>query len=269
MSGHLAQAVADEALVSREGYTFRLSDDRWRLSKDYNFTVSAINSLLSPDLCHAFRYVLAFYATTSSAAYAQSLFFHCKSYLKATAPQVPFSVESLISYRSTLDKQTEWQLATLRTFIRQWYAMGHPGIADEVVQMLGKWRLGAGERGYAVQSMCPESGPLTDIEMQGVIEAITTAFGEGRLALGDTALVLTIALTGRRRVQVTGLKIKDLIKQTGKDGIDRFFINFPRAKQHSQGWRSSFNKFAVSEDLWLVLQEQVAASQKEFADCWR
>lgn len=265
MSWQVAQVVANEELVSREGYKFRLSDDQWRLSKDYNFTVSAINSLLSPDLHLAFRQVLAFYATTSSAGYAQSLFYHCKAYLKTITWQMPFSVESLISYRSTLDKNTEWQLASLRTFIRQWHAMGHPGIADEVVQLLGKWRLGAGERGYAVQSMCPETGPLTDMEMQAVVEAVTTAFGEGRLALVDTALTLTIALTGRRRVQVAGLKIKDLIKQTSNDGIDRFFINFPRAKQQFQGWRSSFSKFPISEDLWLVLQEQAAATQREFA----
>lgn len=39
-----ALAVVDEGLVSREGYTFRLSDDRWRLSKDYTFPVAAITS---------------------------------------------------------------------------------------------------------------------------------------------------------------------------------------------------------------------------------
>jgi len=265
MSRQIALAVVDEELISREGYKFKLSDDQWRLSKDYNFTISTVKSLLSPDLYLALRHVLAFYATTASAGYTQSLFYHCKTYLKTVTCLKPFGVESLIFYRSTLDKNTEWQLASLRTFIRQWHAMGHPGIADEVVQLLSKWRLSAGERGYAVQSMCPESGPLTDIEMQGVVEAVTTAFGEGRLALVDTALTLTIALTGRRRVQVAGLKIKDLIKQTSKDGIEKFFINFPRAKQHFQGWRSSFSKFAVSEDLWLILQEQAAATQREFA----
>ena len=121
--------------------------------------------------------------------------------------------------------------------------MGYLGISDEVIQLLGKWRLKASERGYAVQSMCPESGPLTDIDMQGVAEAITTSFGEERLALMDTALTLTAVLTGRRPGQITALKIKDLINQTGNSGIDRFFINFPRAKQRSQGWRSSFCGF--------------------------
>jgi integrase len=266
MSRQVAPAVADEELLSRDGYKFRLSDDRWRLSKDEAVPVSAVSQLLSPDLYLAFRLVLAFYATTTSAGFVRSCFYHCKTYLKATTGQQPFSVESLISYRSTLDKKTEWHLSSLRIVIKQWHAMGHPGIADEVIPLLGKWRLKASEKGYAVQSMCPESGPLTDIVMQGVVEAVTTAFGEGRLALVDTALTLTFALTGRRPVQVTALKIKDLIKQTGKDGVDRFVINFPRAKQFYQGWRRSFSKFPISEDLWLVLQQQAAAVQREFTN---
>ncbi|WP_434140355.1 site-specific integrase [Pseudomonas luteola] len=260
------QAEADEELISRDGYKFRFGDDRWRLSKDEAVPVYAVKELLSPDLYLAFRLVLAFYATTTSAGFVRSCFYHCKIYLKATNGQQPFSVESLISYRSMLDKKTEWYLGNLRIVIKQWHAMGYPGIAEEVIQVLSKWRLKAGEKGYAVQSMCPESGPLTDTEMQGVIQAITTAFSEGRLALVDTALTLTFALTGRRPVQVTALKIKDLIKQTGKDGIDRFVISFPRAKQFYQGWRRSFSKFPISEDLWLVLQQQATAVQQEFTN---
>ncbi|HCP54936.1 MULTISPECIES: site-specific integrase [Pseudomonas] len=260
------QVTADEELVSRDGYKFRLGDDRWRLSKDEAVPVCAVKQLLSPDLYLAFRLVLAFYATTTSAGFVRSCFYHCKTYLKATTGLQPFSVESLISYRSMLDKKNEWYLSNLRIVIKQWHAMGYPGIADEVIQVLCKWRLKAGEKGYAVQSMCPESGPLTDTEMQGVVEAVTTAFGEGRLALVDTALMLTFALTGRRPVQVTALKIKDLIKQTSKDGIDRFVINFPRAKQFYQGWRRSFSKFPINEDLWLVLQQQAAAVQREFTN---
>lgn len=264
MSVQFAQLVIDEELVSREGYKFRLGDDRWRLCKDIDIPVSTISPLLSSDQYLTFRRVLAFYAEAASPGYVSACYYRCKSYLKATAGQAPFSIESFISYRSTLDKNTEWQLASVRTFIRQWHAMGYPGITDEVIQLLSKWRLAAQEQGYAVQSMCPEAGPLTDIEMQGVVEASTTAFGEGRLSLEDTALMLIFALTGRRPVQVTALKIKDFGKQPIKNGSHNFYINFPRAKQLYQGWRSSFSKFPISEDLWLVLQQQAAAQQREF-----
>ncbi|NDV13004.1 site-specific integrase [Crenobacter caeni] len=266
MNMPVAQAVWSEKMFSREGYQFRLDDDRWRLNKDCEIPVSSIRKLLNPEIDLAIRHVLAFYATTTSAFHVHNCFYRCKAYLEATTGQSAFSVESLISYRSTLKKNNEWYLGTLRGFFKQWHAMGHPGITDEVIQLLGKWRLKGNEKGYAVQSMCPESGPLTDIEMQGVIEAITTAFGEGRLALLDTALTLTVALTGRRPVQITALKIKDMLKQTSKDGIDKFFINFPRAKQRHQSWRTQFSKFPISEDLWLILQQQAASVQREFKE---
>lgn len=266
MSMLVEQAVADEEIISRDGYQFNVSDDRWRLNKDVDIPVSAISQQLSQNLYLAFRRVLAFYAQTTSPTHCRNLFERAKHYLSTTPDQEPFSVESLISYRSTLDKTTEWYLGALRGFIKQWHAMGHPGIADDVIQLLGKWRLKGNEKGHAVQSMCPESGPLTDIEMQGVVDAVFNAFSEERLKLRETALTLTVGMTGRRPVQVTALKIKDLIKQTSKDGVDRYFINFPRGKQRYGGWRTTFSKFPICEDLWLILQQQSAAVLCEFED---
>lgn len=74
MNRRVAPSLADEELVSRDGYKFRLGDDRWRLSKDEAVPVSAVRQLLSPDLYLAFRLVLAFYATTTSAGFVGSCF---------------------------------------------------------------------------------------------------------------------------------------------------------------------------------------------------
>lgn len=254
----------EEELVSRGGYKFRLGDDKWRLCKDIAVPVSKLKKFLDPELYLNICQVLAFYAVSASSGYVSVCYYRCKCYLKATVGQTPFGVESFISYRSRLDKKSEWKLAAIRTFIKQWHALAYPGISDEVVSSLTKWRLAAAEQGYAVQSMCPESGPLTDIEMQGLVEATTIAFGEGKLSLEDTALMLIFAMTGRRPVQVAALKIKDIVKQSSDNGGRSFFINFPRAKQLYQGWRRSFNKFPISEDLWLVLEQQAISQQQKF-----
>ena len=62
MSMLVEQAVADEEIISRDGYQFNVSDDRWRLNKDVDIPVSAISQQLSQNLYLAFRRVLAFYA---------------------------------------------------------------------------------------------------------------------------------------------------------------------------------------------------------------
>src|SRR5690606_31946560 len=129
---------------------------------------------------------------------------------------------------------------------------GYPGISDEVLTLLNKWLIKGNEKGFAVQSMCPEDGPLTDIELQGVIAAVIDAFTEQRLSLKETCLSIILAMTGRRPAQIAALKLKDLYSTMPGN----YWINFPRAKQRNTPWRSTFNRFAIVEDLWLLLQEQ-------------
>ncbi|MFV3370905.1 site-specific integrase [Pseudomonas sp. NY15435] len=254
------EASAAQEFYSREGYRVNLSDERWKLSKDVDIPISSLTDKLSIDKYLAFRNVFAFYAKSSSPSHLQNLFYRCKDYLESTVEQSPFSVESLISYRSTLDTKTEWYLGTLRGFVRQWVALGYTGIPSEALVLLDKWTLKGNEKGYAVQSMCPDRGPLTDIEMEGVIATIITAYSENRLELTDACYAMTLIMTGRRPAQITGLKLIDLIEQP-----NRYFINFPRAKQRNQPWRSTFKKLEIAEDLWLLLQQQVLTVKQTFA----
>lgn len=261
MSKPVAQSIAIEEFYSREGYRVRFDDLRWKLSKDIDIPISALAANLSAEMYLSFRHVLAFFAKTGSPAHAVNIFYSAKYYLESTTGHPPFSVESLISFRSTLNDKTEYRLGTLRGFITQWAALGYAGIHSEIPRLLDKWTLKGNEKGYAVQSMCPDRGPLTDIEIEGVVAAIFSAYSENRLALVDVCYSMTLVMTGRRPVQVTGLKLKDLIRQA-----DSYFINFPRAKQRNQSWRSTFNKFAVVEDLWLLLQQQALAVRQLFAN---
>ena len=97
--------------------------------------------------------------------------------------------------------------------------------------------------------------------MQGIVESATDCFANDVLGLTETALLMTVAMTGRRPAQVSALKLKDLIKLGSK-----YYINFPRAKQRHMGWRSSFKKFAIIEDLWVLLNEQADYVRVMFAE---
>lgn len=261
MNKPVPQLITIEEFYSREGYLVGLDEVRWKLSKDVDIPIFALAASLSVEMYLSFRHVLAFFAKTGSPSHAVNIFYSAKYYLESTADHPPFSVESLISFRSMLNNKTEYRLATLRGFLRQWTALGYAGIPSDFWNLLDKWALKGNEKGYAVQSMCPDRGPLTDIEMEGVVSAVISAYSEDRLALIDACYAMTLAMTGRRPVQITGLKLKDLIQQA-----DRYFINFPRAKQRNQSWRNTFNKFAVVEDLWLLLQKQACAVRQLFTD---
>lgn len=261
MKKPLARSTASEDFFSREGYLVRFADTRWKLSKDVDIPISALENNLDAEIYLSFKCTLAFFARTASPAYAVNVFCSGKHYLESTAGRIPFSVESLISFRATLNAKTEYRLATLRGFVKQWAALGYSGVPAESLNLLNKWKLKGNEKGYAVQSMCADRGPLTDIEMEGVVAAVVSAYGESRLALVDACYTMLLAMTGRRPVQITGLKIKDLIQRA-----DSYYINFPRAKQRSQSWRTTFNKFAIVEDLWLLLQQQAFAVRQSFTN---
>lgn len=255
------QAAVAGSFNSRDGYLIVLDSGRWELSKDVSIQVDAMTPYLK-DRDYSYRRLLEFYARTNAPSHAYNIHRQFLHYCKQMKSSDLFSVASLVSYRSTLTQKTEWYMSVLRGAIRQWSRLGYSGISDEALVLLDKWVLKGNEKGFAVQSMCPESGPLTDIEVQGVVGAVVDSFAEKRLSLRDTCLAMTLAMTGRRSVQIAALKLRDL-SATAPGG---YWISFPRAKQRSMPWRSSFSRFRIVEDLWLLLQQQAEDVKKEFSN---
>lgn len=261
MKASTLEVLAVEEFCSRDGYSVEFSSDRWRLSKDVAISISRLRPYLQ-ERDYSVRRVLEFYARTASPTYTQAAYEMVLHYCRQMEGSELFSVASLISYRSTLTTKTEWRMGGLRTVIRRWSKLGLPGIADEVLVLLNKWVLKGSEKGRIVQSMCPESGPLTDIELQAVSAALVDVFAEQRLSLAETCIAMILAMTGRRPVQIAALKLKDLVSpMPGSYGI-----NFPRAKQRNSPWRSAFKFFYIVEDLWLLLQRQAEAVRRAFSE---
>ncbi|AOM42445.1 hypothetical protein [Xenorhabdus hominickii] len=106
---------------------------------------------------------------------------------------------------------------------------GYPGISKEVLDFLDGLRLRGLEKGKAIKSLDPEEGPLTEIEMSALIDAMMQAYVFGKINLSDYALSTVLVYTGRRPIQITSLKIKDICShKVGK--IHEYWINLPRAK---------------------------------------
>lgn len=253
------QRLDSQQFYSRDGYMVDLRDARWRLSKDVDMPIGELCKVFPGD-SYTLRQVLAFYARNSSPSHVKNLMERLAHYVKTLNGAEIFSVESIISYRASLSKPRAWYLSTVRVLMRQWARLGYPGIPADTLTLLDNLRIQGNEKGRAVQSQCPEDGPLTDVEMQGVVESTSYSFATNELSLTEASLLMTFAMTGRRPAQVSALKLKDLISLGSK-----YFINFPRAKQRNMGWRSSFKKFAIIEDLWLLLNEQAAYVRVLFA----
>lgn len=257
------RALNDSAAGSfyaRDGYEVKLWQPSWALSKDVTVRVDRVAKYLNGEMCASCRHVLAFYAKGNSPHYVEALNEVFVKYLKSTKPLAPFSVESIISYRSFLGKKGEPELATLRTFIRKWHSLGYDGVPIDTIRLLKTWSLSGGPKGRPILSMCPESGPLTDIEMDAVITASMQAFGAGKLSIYEVSMLMTLAMTGRRPIQITGLKICDIRSISNK-----YYLAVPRVKQRKDGgWRVAFKNVQIVQDLWRLLQAQADSVHKKF-----
>ncbi|WP_309545480.1 site-specific integrase [Aquitalea aquatica] len=241
---------------SRAGYWFDIEKPVWSLDKNYNLYISNIYQFLPDESQYGFVATLTHYATTMSGAHTRNIFECFYIFLKETKP-AHIDTDALINWRSTLSRNEEWKLGTIRGFLYKWYNLGHPGINDDVIDLLKSWTLKGNIKGDAVKRLDPNEGPLTDNELTAFNEGAVRAFEQNRISVDELAICLLISHTGRRPKQIAHTKIGDLDgSKTNKKGEPIFLIHIPRAKQRGEVFRDSFKTFAMSLELWTVLCAQ-------------
>lgn len=237
---------------SKDGYSFEPSDDHWRLNKD------VLVSLVLPvpvDVSTeaGFRAALQRYAEEASARHTENMATRFKRLLRDTGASQVTSAD-LLNWRAKLGTEEQWQLGGLKGFLLAWHDYGFEGVSKEVVDLLAGWRIQGNEKGAAVASGCPESGPYTDLELAALFDWANMAVAKKELAFKDYAYLLTLAMTARRPVQIAALKGRDLTRES-EQGAPMFRLNVPRAKQRGLKFRGAFRSLPVIEDLYLVLQQ--------------
>src|SRR5699024_9645024 len=112
------------------------------------------------------------------------------------------SAEALLNWRAMLNESEQWQLGGLKGFLLAWHDYGFPGVPKEVVELLQQWRIKGNDKGKAVLVACPETGPLTDLEIQSLLDWANMAAAREQISFRDYAYLLTLAMTARRPVQI-------------------------------------------------------------------
>ena len=260
-SSTLPTVAAPRFRARAVGYSFLLTDEFWTLDKNVRINVGQVAGLLSENTRTGFLNALAFYGSELSSHHASNILDRFRHML-ATSGSDEINETMLINYRAKLLPSTEWYLGVIRGFLRHWYRLGHPGVSKDVIRLLDSWTLKGNRKGDAVRRKDPEDGPLTDNEQQAFNEGAVQAYERNLISLPELAICLVISGTGRRPIQITHLRIVDILK--GKNIKDEPFclLNIPRGKQR-QGLRSSFKLFAITENLWGILDAQAKHSVKQ------
>lgn len=244
-----------DQVKSKAGYLFFPADDYWLLDKNVKIPIGSILGHLEGEAEASCLKVLVTYAATHSSSHVQNIFFRFLHYLRSVKSK-NITPNNLINYRSTLENGSEWYLGTIRGFLRKWHELGYAGISDEVVELLDGWTIKGNVKGDVIKRLDPVKGPLSDMELQGFNEGAVQAFECGNISLTDMAVGLVISNTGRRPIQISHLRLKDILKGKNKRGDETYLLNMPRAKQRAAYFRKQFKHFSITEELWVILTAQ-------------
>lgn len=240
------------------GYSFHLYDPVWVLDKNVSVNLSVIHDFLSGETLDGCLRTLAFYASNSSSSHTKNIIERFQHMLRTTK-SINITETVLINYRSALLPETEWYLSTIRGFLRRWHNQGYPGVTKDVIRLLDGWRIKGNRKGDAVKRKDPQVGPLTDYELQAFNEGAIGAYEVNLISLNELAMALVTSNTGRRPIQISHLRVIDVLCGKNEKGEPFYILNVPRGK-HGDGFRSSFKPFAMTQELWAIMSAQAKSA---------
>lgn len=134
--------------------------------------------------------------------------------------------------------------------------------------MLDQKVVGGNRKGHSVLSFDPEEGPLTDLEITGLLNALNARRHSNSMSLSEkVALWLCVAL-GCNPIQFALLREEDV--EVIGNGPDRFVqIRVPRMKKRSQHPRQDFRTRKLTGDIGDIVLDLIDWNRaRRSADGW-
>ncbi|MDO9383322.1 MAG: site-specific integrase [Hyphomicrobiaceae bacterium] len=256
-----------QLLRTRDGSLFDADEDLWTY-RDNSINVSLNFAHLNCDgrFREAAKSVLSWYAENKSGSHLKNLFERLQHFLRAFPDPISrIDGAMLLSYRASLSKKRAWYFGTLSGLLLKWQALGYKGVEDDVVPLLKTTRKVGNQKGEAVLTLDSQNGPLTDIEVMAVGEALVAAREDGRIEESEYLLAQLFVLLGQRAIQYAALKVGDLKLIKASDGTTSYMLRIPRAKQRDVPSRHTFKDRLLAPQIGAPLHRHCARLRSEFA----
>ncbi|WP_407861082.1 site-specific integrase [Escherichia coli] len=241
-----SKGLLNPFITSNSHYEFFKNEDIWILDKNIKLNMLNVLNILDERHHEYFLDVLANFAITRSSSYTKKMFWAFYDYIKTTDKGI-ITDESVREYHSkNLLKKPDY-INSIRVFFRKWFNLELPGVSENQVNCLYKGKPKRMELGKAIKIKDMKKGPFSDDEVIAFNEGAMWLYEDGDITFEELAMALITSYTGRRPIQTSHLKLKDVVGMLHDTG-NEFFINYPRAK-HSGVFRSEFTKLKITEDL--------------------
>jgi integrase len=263
-----------EFVRTRSGVIFDPRPDQWRYADD-NSLVS-VNFHLCPPASARIRFalkkILIAYAEEKAPRTVLTTWTLLLRFLRVIVSWRKTTIDEITeidlmnfkAYKNLGTRSGESVLSQLTGAFQQWHALRLPGFSDSTADMLKGMRLAGATTGEAVRTRDPIKGPLTDIELQGLIQANENAFATGQLDEDVYLATWLIIALGLRNIQLAALKVCDISCEHDDYGLPQYYLSVPRAKQPDKSVREEFKRRKLVPEIGAPLFEYARRVQADF-----
>lgn len=245
--------------ATMQGYSFKLSDIKWQLDKETCIFPHKIADKIPKSMRIGYLTTLAYFSAEYSAGYTKNINQIFSQWLGMIDLKT-IDANAVYQFNVNLGPEKNYKLNSIKKFLTKWKKLGYVGVETSALTMLEKIKVKNNLTGEAVKRRDPNSGPLTEQELKIILESIRKLLKENKIHLFIYCYIILLATTGRRPLQLTSLKAKDLIR-TGEG----WFLNIPKVKQRKD-FRSEFSLVSIDDCLYEKLTTLVDVNQKHIED---
>lgn len=243
-----------------KGYQVDIYDHTWVLDINNKADMSNL-SKFSEEVRSDVLNTFINFAKYSSSTHAAEMIRYALKYPDLTG-ESEFTLKGILEYKKYFnDKKYEYKLAKFRVFLKKLYNLGYSSVDDEIYDLMDSWKLTGNEKGTAVLSLDPDEGPFSPFEFQTIITRTNEYLAENKISYYEAALIRIFCATGRRPIQISALKVKDLYvsdKYNFNDTNAVHILNIPRAKvRGASGFRFAFSEVGIRESIAQILFEHI------------
>ncbi|TOK18423.1 integrase [Vibrio parahaemolyticus] len=239
--------------LSHNGFEFDYLSDRWTLNRNVTVQVGFLDSFLQP-LQEDIRDTLVFYAETSSANHTSNIAKTLRFYQEVTGEN-DLSEQGFASFKNKLPKKDWYKVSIVRGMIRQMRYLGlDEHVDDAVFKLTDQWRLGGNDKGVAVLTLDPETGPFSDLEFEAIGLHAAHRYAEGKLKTDQYACLSMFKASGRRAEQIASIKCKDFSYTAKYTGAPTYVVLIPKAKVRGGKFRSILKPYALVNSVAQVVE---------------
>ncbi|SPY29380.1 site-specific integrase [Photobacterium damselae] len=251
--------------MSHNGFEFDYLSDRWTLNRNVTAQVGFLNTFEQP-LQDDIRETLVYFAEHHSAKYVQNLINMLKVYLRESGCG-DFSEIGFLSFKNKMSKPLQYKVAYVRGFVRQMRFLGlDRHIDDAVFKLTDQWRISGNDKGAAVLTLDPETGPFSDLEFEAIGLHAAHRYAEGKLATEEYACLSMFKASGRRAEQIASIKCKDFSYSAKYTGTLMYVVLIPKAKVRGGKFRSVLKPYALVNSVAQVVEQHIQEQTAKVED---